>query len=215
MRADNTDGYENDHHLIFILSFFTTAIMPTPNLDHPTLPLVKAKFPQVKLLASEFRGQTTLVVPSAASHEVLAFLRHDPACAFDLLVDVTAVDYLNYPNTKVGPAQGGRFAVIYNLVNTTTALRLIVKSSLSPTLDTTGIEDDPALHIDSICDLWPGGEWREREVFDMFGIRFDNHPDLRRILLWETYPAHPLRKDYPLRGRGERETYRVVERDDA
>ena len=189
--------------------------MPTPNLDHPTLPLVKAKFPDIKLLASEFRGQTTLVVPKDRIHEVMTFLRQDAGTAYDLLVDVTAVDYLNYPVSKAGPAQGGRFAVIYNLVNTTTALRLIVKSFLSPTLDTTGIVDDPALHIHSICDLWPGGEWREREVFDMFGIRFDHHPDLRRILTWETFPAHPLRKDYPLRGRGERETYIVVEREDA
>jgi NADH-quinone oxidoreductase subunit C len=174
-----------------------------------------AKFPDIKLLASEFRGQTTLVVPATRCHDVLAFLKNDPACAYDLLVDVTAVDYLNYPNSKAGPAQGGRFAVVWNIVNTQTAQRLIVKSFLSPTLDTSGIVDDPALHIASICDLWPGGEWREREAFDMFGIRFDGNPDLRRILLWESYPAHPLRKDYPLRGRGERETYRVVERDDA
>jgi len=189
--------------------------MPIANLDHPTLPLVKAAFPGVKLLASEFRGQTTLVVPRESVHEVLAFLKNDAGCAYDLLVDVTAVDYLNYPAKSGGPAQGGRFAVVWNLVNTATAQRILVKSFLSPTLDTAGIESDPALHIASVCDLWPGAEWREREVFDMFGIRFDGNPDLRRILLWEAYPAHPLRKDYPLRGRGERETYRVVERDDA
>ena len=74
-------------------------------------------------------------------------------------------------------------------------------------------EPDPALEIDSVTDLWPGAEWPEREVFDMFGIRFRNHPDLRRILTWEEFPAHPLRKDYPLRGRGERETYKVVDRE--
>ena len=81
--------------------------------------------------------------------------------------------------------------------------------------DTTGIEPDPALEVDSATDIWPGCEWREREVYDMYGIRFRNHPDLRRILLWKDYPAHPLRKDYPLRGRGERETYKVVHRDEA
>ena len=72
---------------------------------------------------------------------------------------------------------------------------------------------DPGLEVDSACDIWPGAEWMEREVYDMFGIRFRNHPDLRRILLWEDYPGHPLRKDYPLRGRGEREHYRVVGRE--
>lgn len=188
--------------------------MAAPNLDHPTLPLVKAAFPGVKLLASEFRGQTSLVVPSERLHDVARFLRDDPRCSYDFLSDVVGVDYLNYPS-KTGPAQGGRFAVVYNLVSTLHNRRLIVKVFLNPTIDTTGIEDDPALHLASVTDLWPGAEWRERECFDMFGIRFDGHPDLRRILLWETYPAHPLRKDYPLTGRGERETYRVIGRDDA
>ena len=76
-------------------------------------------------------------------------------------------------------------------------------------------EPDPALHLESVTDLWPGGEWTEREVYDMFGILFDNHPDLRRILLWESYPAFPLRKDYPVTGRGEREQYAVINRDSA
>ena len=188
--------------------------MAAPNLDHPTLPLVKAAFPGVKLLASEFRGQTSLVVPRDRLHDVAKFLRDDAQCSYDFLSDVVGVDYLNYPS-KTGPAQGGRFAVVYNLVSTQHNRRLLVKVFLSPTIDTAGIEDDPALHLPSVTNLWPGAEWRERECFDMFGIRFDGHPDLRRILLWETYPAHPLRKDYPLTGRGERETYRVVGRDDA
>jgi NADH-quinone oxidoreductase subunit C len=67
--------------------------------------------------------------------------------------------------------------------------------------------------VDSVTGLWVGAEWLEREVYDMFGIRFRGHPDLRRILLWKDYPGFPLRKDYPLRGRGEREEYRRLERD--
>lgn len=190
--------------------------MAKPTLDHPTLPLVKARFPNVKLLATEFRGQTTLVVPREYLHEVLAFLRNDPACLYDFLSDVIGIDYLRYPAPQGALASvAGRFAVVYNLASYALTRRLFVKVFLNPSLDTAGIQDDPALHLPTVTDLWPGAEWPEREVFDMFGIRFDAHPDLRRILLWEAYPAHPLRKDYPLRGRGERETYRVIERDSA
>ncbi len=186
--------------------------MATPNLDHPTLELVKKQFPGVKFLASEFRGQTSLVVPVPQFHNVMAFLRDDGACAYNFLSDVTGVDYLNYPAAQPG---GARFAVVYSLISHKHDRRLFVRALLTPSLDTSGIDEDPALHVASVCDLWPGAEWPEREVFDMFGIRFDGHPDLRRILTWESYPAHPLRKDYPLRGRGEREQFQVVGRDSA
>jgi NADH-quinone oxidoreductase subunit C len=187
--------------------------MPKPTLDHPTLPLIKQNFPAVKLLATEYRGQSTLIVPVENMHEVLTFLRNDPGCLYEFLSDVVGVDYLNYPSPKNAPA--GRFAVVYNLVSYTHNRRLFIKVLLNPSLDTTGIVDDPALHLPTVTDIWPGAEWTEREVFDMFGIRFDGHPDLRRILLWEAYPAHPLRKDYPLRGRGEREQYNTIDRDSA
>lgn len=187
--------------------------MNKPNLDHPTLPLVKAGFPGVKFFATEYRGQTTLIVPKDKVHEVLAFLRDDPSCRYNFLSDVAGIDYLGYP-AAAGPAEMlGRFAVVYNLISHADNRRLFVKVFLNPSMDTSGITDDPALHLPTATDLWPGAEWTEREVFDMLGIRFDKHPDLRRILLWEDYPAHPLRKDYPLRGRNERETYRVVDRD--
>ncbi len=184
--------------------------MPKPkvNLDHPTLPLIKEQFGDVKLIGTEFRGQTTLIVPPDRVHEVLRFLRDDPRCDYNSLIDVTGVDYLGYPAETLG-----RFAVVYLLLSMPHELNLTVKTYLDPTIDTTGIEPDPALELDSVTDIWPGAEWREREVYDMFGIRFRNHPDLRRILMWRDYPAHPLRKDYPLRGRGEREYYKVAERD--
>jgi NADH-quinone oxidoreductase subunit C len=181
-----------------------------PNLDHPTLPRVKAAFPDVQFLASEFRGQTTLVVPREHAHRVLRFLRDDPECDYNFLSDVTGVDYLGYPSK-----QPGRFAVVYLLVSYPHNRRLTVKVYLDPSRETSGIEVDPALEVDSVTSIWPGAEWREREVYDMYGIRFRNHPDLRRILLWKDYPAHPLRKDYPLRGRGEREKYKIVQRDEA
>ncbi|MEL7473733.1 MAG: NADH-quinone oxidoreductase subunit C [Planctomycetota bacterium] len=178
-----------------------------PNLDHPTLALVKEAFPDVKLRATEFRGQTSLILEPADAHKVMRFLKEDARTSYQFLSDVTGVDYLNYPAETIG-----RFAVIYNLIAFERDDRFFVKVFLDPSIPTEGIEEDPALWVDSVCDLWPGAEWMEREVFDMYGIRFRNHPDLRRILTWEDYPGHPLRKDYPLRGRGERESYRVLDR---
>lgn len=181
-----------------------------PTLDHPTFKVLKARFPGKSFRATEFRGQSTLIVGAADAHEILAFLKSDPACDYNFLSDVIGIDYLNYPSP-----QPGRFAVVYNLLSHSRDDRFFVKIYLDPSLPTDGIVNDPALVVDSVCDLWPGAEWTEREVFDMFGIRFTNHPDLRRILTWEDYPAHPLRKDYPVRGRGERESYNIVDRTSA
>lgn len=188
--------------------------MPKPNLDHPTLPIIKRRFAETEFFVTEFRGETTLVVPAKSLHPVLKFLKEDPECAYDFLSDIVGIDYLNYPGADQ-LAYRGRFGVVYRLISTTMNRKFFIRVHLEPTRDTSGIEEDPALKLASVTDLWPGAEWPEREVYDMFGIVFEGHPDLRRILTWEDYPAHPLRKDYPLRGRGERETYRVIERDSA
>ncbi len=189
-----------------------------PTLNHPALPKLKAALPDVALQATEFRGRATLLVPAEHLHEVMQTLQQLGDGPYDMLSDIAGIDYLNYPKPRAG-GPTGRFAVVYNLEGTghhgPEAPRLLVKVLLDPSLPTDGIEPDPALHLPTVTDLWPGAEWMEREVFDMFGIRFDGHPDLRRILTWEDYPAHPLRKDYPVRGRGERENYRVTDRDDA
>jgi NADH-quinone oxidoreductase subunit C len=182
----------------------------TPSLDHPAFAAVKQRFPGKRFRATEYRDQSTLIVEPADLHEVMQFLRDDKAMAYNFLSDVAGIDYLNYP-TKMP----GRFSVLYNLLSFSRDDRLFVKVFLNPSLPTDGIVEDPALYVDSVTDLWPGAEWPEREVFDMYGIRFRNHPDLRRILTWEEYPAHPLRKDYPLRGRGEREQYGVIDRTSA
>jgi NADH-quinone oxidoreductase subunit C len=179
-----------------------------PVLDHPSLPIIKEAFPNVKFMAAEFRGLTTVVCPPDRMHDVLRQLRDDPRLDYNFLTDVVGIDYLKYP-----VKQPGRFAVIYLLNSHKKDLRIAVKCYLEPTIDTSGIAEDPALEIDSACDLWAGAEWTEREVYDMFGIRFRNHPDLRRILMWKDFPAHPLRKDYPLRGRGEREHHVPITRD--
>jgi len=181
-----------------------------PRLDHPTISRVKDGLGDMKLQVTEFRENTTFIADDKDVHRLLRFLRDDPACNYDLLSDVTAVDYLGYPTSTIG-----RFAVIWILANTETAVRINVKTFLDPSLDTSGILDDPTLYLDSSTDIWPGAEWREREIFDMFGIRFRNHPDLRRILTWKDFPAHPLRKDYPLKGRNERTNFVVVDRDSA
>ncbi len=175
--------------------------------NNPALQAVKEAFPQSRLRVTRFRGQNSLIVEPRDSHSILRFLRDDPRTDYNFLSDVFGVDYLNYP-----AEMPGRFAVVYNLISFSRDDRLFVKVFVSPTLPTAGTVDDPGLHVDSACDIWPGAEWNERETFDMFGVRFDNHPDLRRILLWEDYPGFPLRKDYPLRGRGEREQYRIVDR---
>jgi NADH-quinone oxidoreductase subunit C len=177
------------------------------NLDHSTFSAVKRAFPNARLRGTEFRGQSCLILEPKDLHDVMSFMKSNPATDYNFLSDVIGVDYLDYPTEMPG-----RFAVVYNLISFARDDRFFVKTFLDPSIPTDGITEDPALVLDSVCDLWPGAEWTEREVFDMFGIRFTNHPDLRRILTWEEYPAHPLRKDYPLRGRGERESYPVIDR---
>lgn len=131
--------------------------------------------------------------------DAASFLRDDPRTRFEQLCDLTCVDYLNFPEAA------DRFGVIYSLLSLTHNHRVWLKVFVN----------DPRPAVPSVTPIWPGAEWLEREVFDMFGIRFEGHPDLRRILTWDAFEAHPLRKDYPLRGLGERERYPVIERDSA
>ncbi|MEK6234881.1 MAG: NADH-quinone oxidoreductase subunit C [Planctomycetales bacterium] len=153
-------------------------------------------FPEITV--SEFRKQTRVVVPREQLFDALKFLRDERN--FTLLVDVTCVDYAAY--RKNVPA---RFGLVYLLANPESNERLTARTFLS--------EDN--LEIPSVVELWEGANWLEREAWDMFGIRFLGHPDLRRILLPEEFAAHPLRKDYPLQGRGERHNFPVVTRDES
>src|SRR5213076_2533276 len=188
-------------------------------INHSALQPLKAKLPDVKFLVAEFRDMVTVVVPREALVRVCTFLRDDPNLRYDMLVDVNSVDYLNYP----GAAH--RFAVNYGLTSIPHNNRLWLKVFLNPTRDTAPGQDvrdedvfekgDSGLKVDSVCGVWPGAEWMEREVYDMFGIIFTDHPDLRRILTWNGYGSYALRKDYPLRGVGERENYQIVTREGA
>ena len=188
-------------------------------IDHPALQPLKARFPEHKFLVGEFRDMVTVVVGREAIVPVCTFLRDEPALSFHMLAELNGVDYLNYPGAR------HRFAVNYGLTNVEKNVRLWLKVFLDPERDTApGIDvrdedaiekGDPGLKVDSVCPVWPGAEWMEREVYDMYGIIFVGHPDLRRILTWNGYGSYPLRKDYPLRGVGEREDYKIVTREGA
>ena len=129
-------------------------------------------------------GDTIVYVAAERSHEILRWLKETPAECYDYLVDVTAVEYRDHERP---------LEVVYQLWSLSRRAFLRVKIELAK---------DAPLAVDSITDLWRAADWLEREVFDMFGVTFRGHPDLRRILMWETYAeGHPLRKDFPLRGR--------------
>lgn len=130
-----------------------------------------------------FRDEITLVVDRQYVRPVIEALRKDAALAFDMLVEITAIDYL-----EVG--RDPRFDVVYALASLTHHHRIRLRAPVP--------EDD--CHILSIVSLWKGADFLEREVFDMFGIVFDGHPDLRRILMADNWKGHPLRKDFPLGG---------------
>jgi len=128
------------------------------------------------------RGDATAIVDASRIVEVLRFLRDGAGLQFDMLADLTAVDYATHPDRD-----GLRFEVVYHLLSSTLLHRLRVKA---------GVPEMPC-QIDSVVDVWPAANWMEREAFDLYGVRFRNHPDLRRILLYEEFEGHPLRKDYP------------------
>jgi NADH-quinone oxidoreductase subunit C len=189
------------------------------NIQHPALQPLKTRFADTQFLVNEFRDMVTVVVPREKIVPVATFLRDDPAQQYDMLAELNGVDYLNYPGAR------HRFAVNYGLTSVSNNRRLWLKVFLDPQQDTNPGKDfrdedviekgDPGLKVPSVTGVWPGAEWMEREVYDMFGIIFVGHPDLRRILTWNGYGSYPLRKDYPLRGIGERENYKIVTREGA
>jgi NADH-quinone oxidoreductase subunit C len=141
------------------------------------------------IATSQFRDNARIHVSANRLIDFMKVLKNE--CGFDFLAELTAVDYLHYPNAK------DRYGVIYGLTNTKTGERIWVKVMLN----------DPDPVVASVYSLWKGADWLEREVYDMYGIEFDGHPDLRRILMPQEFAAFPLRKDYPLRGRGERHNF--------
>jgi NADH-quinone oxidoreductase subunit C len=136
-------------------------------------------FAESVLETVEFRGEQTLRVKLGALHDVLAKCRKD--LGYEMLLDISSVDHFG---------DDPRFEMVYELATVDDAKHLRVKAPVG--------EDE---EVPTAVDLWPGADWHEREVWDMMGIRFRGHPDLRRILMWEGYPFFPLRKDFPLAGR--------------
>ncbi|RMH87541.1 MAG: NADH-quinone oxidoreductase subunit C [Calditrichaeota bacterium] len=148
--------------------------------------VVLQKYPDAQF--EEFREQLSLRLNRDQLIEVMSFLKDHPDLVFDYLTDVTGVDYLKMERVP-------RFDVVYHLYSFKYNWRLRIK---------VGVDEDD-MDVPSVSSLWRAALWLEREVFEMFGFNFTGHPDLRRLLLPDVFDGYPLRKDYPLRGRGERD----------
>jgi NADH-quinone oxidoreductase subunit C len=155
--------------------------MPVDPESHPALKKLQAFDSNALEEASSFRGEVTFYIRREKLRHVAEFLRDDAELAFTFLADLTAVDH--YPNEP-------RFETVYHLLSIKNAERLRLKVRLSG--------DNPT--VESMVSVWPAANAYEREVFDLFGIQFENHPFLRRILMPEDWEGHPLRKDYPVQG---------------
>jgi NADH-quinone oxidoreductase subunit C len=143
--------------------------------------LIKKNFGAAVLETHSLHGDDTVVVEAGAWREVARFLRDTPQCSMDMLTDLTAVDY---------PEREPRFEIVAHFYSLSRGHRLRLKTRIG---DSEGDEAE----VDSLCEFWASANWMERETFDMFGVIFKNHPDLRRILMDPEFEGHPLRKDYP------------------
>jgi NADH-quinone oxidoreductase subunit C len=176
---------------------------------------VRDRFPEAVVASHAYRGDATLVLRRESLVEVARTLKQDPAFQMNFLIDITAVDYSAFgkkpspaffassgvavrPKAEIpdedpwpGPPSPARFAVVYHFYS----LALKHRLRLSVPVE----EENP--EVDSLTSLWGASDWLEREVWDMFGIRFHGHPELKRILMYEEFEGHALRKDYPVKKR--------------
>jgi NADH-quinone oxidoreductase subunit C len=152
---------------------------PTDASGHPLVQKIKAQLNGAVLEAAEFLGQLSVRIECSRIVDACAFLKHEPSSPFNYLTDVTCV---HFPDRTEAP-----FELVYNLYSISENERVRLKVA------TTAAEG-----AESVCGVWPAANWMEREVFDLFGIDFKNHPDLRRLLLPPDWEGHPMRKDYPL-----------------
>ncbi len=145
-----------------------------------TVEALKTRFNESLLGEKEFRGETTLTFKRDAIVEICSFSKQE--LAFDYLCDITSTDNFG---------EDPRFEVVYELYSMQTGQHLRLKCQVP----------EEECSIGSVTSVWKTANWHEREIYDMMGIRFNGHPDLRRILMWEGYPFYPLRKDFPLEGK--------------
>ncbi len=142
--------------------------------------LLEGKFPQAVLEIEEFRGETSITVDAGHVRDMMAFLKSSENLSYDLLLDLVGIDFGN---------KSPRFMVAYLLHSMKFNNKLRIKVA---------VEEGGSL--ETVSDIWKAADWLEREAYDMFGLQFRNHPDLRRILLEDDFVGHPLRKDFPLEG---------------
>jgi NADH-quinone oxidoreductase subunit C len=150
-------------------------------MSERVLTVLREKFGDAIVETHSRLGDDTAVIAPARWKEVARFLREDPAMSFDMFVDLCGVDF---------PDREPRFEVVVHLYSIARRHRVRIKARIGDS------EGDDAV-VDTLVDLWPGASWFEREAFDMFGITFRGHPDLRRILMYPEFEGYPLRKDYP------------------
>jgi NADH-quinone oxidoreductase subunit C len=143
--------------------------------------IVKDKFPDAVVDSHSGHGDETVSIRKDSLIEVMRFLRDDSRTSFNFLMDLTAVDYLDMGKTP-------RFEVVYHLYSLGHNHRLRIKA---------GVEEKDC-NINSLVQIWIGADWYEREVWDLYGIVFEGHPNMKRLLLYEEFEGHPLRKDYPI-----------------
>jgi NADH-quinone oxidoreductase subunit C len=155
-------------------------------MSQRALDLLKEKFGDAIKSTHALAGDETAIVDPTRIVEICTYLRDDPELSMSMLVDLTCVDALG-----LDQRESGRFEVVYHLRSFKNGRRLRLKAL---------VDDGPSgenPEIDSVFPVWKGANWFEREAYDMYGVKFRGHPDLRRILMYEEFVGYPLRKDYP------------------
>ena len=155
-------------------------------MENLTVRKLREAFPDAVLEVGFFRSEVTVVLRREEIVKVCRFLRDDPDLRYDFLSDLTAVDRLGSPQ-RGSPTFGARFEVVYHLYSIPRKGRVRLK-----------VRAEEGEAVPSVTSVWEGANWYEREVYDLFGIPFEGHPDLRRLIMPEEFEGHPLRKDFPV-----------------